>query len=37
MDVTKGEGWEQLCPFLGLDVPVEPFPKINDFQSPLLG
>lgn len=37
MDVTKGEGWEKLCPFLGLDVPVELFPKINDFQSPLLG
>ena len=37
LDVTKGEGWETLCPFLGLDVPVEPFPKINDFQSPLLG
>jgi len=37
MDVTKGDGWDKLCPFLGLDAPDGSFPKINDFQSPLLG
>lgn len=29
IDVTAGDGWEKLCPFLGLDVPSEPFPHSN--------
>lgn len=24
------EGWEPLCAFLGVDVPDEPFPRVND-------
>lgn len=26
MDVTKGDGWEKLCPFLGYEVPSVSFP-----------
>jgi Sulfotransferase domain len=26
MDISAGDGWEQLCPFLGLPVPEDPFP-----------
>jgi hypothetical protein len=26
MDLTAGDGWDKLCPFLGLDPPGEPFP-----------
>jgi fructose-1,6-bisphosphatase/inositol monophosphatase family enzyme len=29
IDVTAGEGWEKLCPFLGKAVPDQPFPKAN--------
>lgn len=29
MDITKGDGWEKLCPFLGKNVPKEPFPCSN--------
>jgi sulfotransferase family protein len=29
LDVCGGEGWERLCPFLGLDPPAKPFPHIN--------
>ncbi len=25
-----GEGWEPLCAFLGVPVPDEPFPHLND-------
>lgn len=28
-DITKGEGWDKLCPFLGVDVPTRPFPHQN--------
>ena len=24
------EGWEPLCQFLGLPIPEEPFPNVND-------
>ena len=24
------DGWEPLCDFLGLDVPNEPFPRVNE-------
>lgn len=27
--ITEGEGWDRLCPFLGHDVPVAPFPHSN--------
>ena len=29
IDVTAGEGWEKLCPFLERPVPDVPFPKAN--------
>jgi Sulfotransferase domain len=29
LDVVGGEGWERLCPFLGLAVPAAPFPHVN--------
>jgi 3'-phosphoadenosine 5'-phosphosulfate (PAPS) 3'-phosphatase len=29
LNVTAGEGWEKLCPFLGKPVPDAPFPKAN--------
>ena len=29
MDICAGEGWEKLCPFLGIPVPEEPFPHLN--------
>lgn len=29
MDLAKGDGWEKLCPFLNLTVPVTPFPHTN--------
>ena len=28
-DLPKGDGWDKLCPFLGHDVPDEPFPHAN--------
>jgi len=28
-----GEGWEPLCRFLGVPVPAEPFPHLNDSAS----
>lgn len=29
LDITSGEGWEKLCPFLGRPIPDIPFPKAN--------
>jgi len=29
IDICGGEGWEKLCPFLGLPVQTEPFPHTN--------
>lgn len=29
MDITAGDGWEKLCPFLGLPVPYQPFRDTN--------
>ncbi len=29
MNITTGDGWETLCPFLGETVPEVPFPKKN--------
>lgn len=28
-----GEGWEPLCEFLGVEVPAEPLPRLNDTSS----
>lgn len=30
MDITKGHGWDVMCPFLGIDVPEVDFPHRND-------
>ena len=29
LDLTRGEGWGKLCPFLGLSIPGAPFPHAN--------
>jgi hypothetical protein len=29
MDLTAGDGWDELCPFLGVPVPATPFPHRN--------
>ena len=29
MDITKGDGWEKLCPFLDLPIPDQPFSNAN--------
>ena len=29
MDITAGEDWEKLCPFLSKDIPDQPFPMTN--------
>jgi hypothetical protein len=29
MNICAGEGWEKLCPFLGFEMPPDPFPKSN--------
>ena len=29
LDITKGEGFEKICPFLGIDLPREEFPHWN--------
>jgi hypothetical protein len=31
MDISAGDGWEKLCPFLDKQVPDRPFPKRNVF------
>ncbi len=33
IDICGGEGWEKLCPFLGLPIPSVPFPHRHDRQS----
>src|SRR5207249_1107203 len=30
LDFDVVQGWEPLCAFLGVDVPDEPFPNVND-------
>jgi hypothetical protein len=27
MDIAAGDGWEKLCPFLGVAIPAAPFPR----------
>lgn len=29
MDIPAGDGWEKLCPFLGQEIPREPFPHLH--------
>ena len=29
MNIIKGDGWDRLCPFLGLPTPNVPFPRLN--------
>ena len=29
MRICDGDGWEKLCPFLGVEIPDEPFPHCN--------
>jgi hypothetical protein len=36
LDVCAGEGWEKLCPFLGLEAPDAPFPRANEWMHLLL-
>lgn len=35
MDITRGDGWERLCPFLGVPVPDTPFPAENRSPRPV--
>ncbi len=29
MDLAQGDGWDKLCPFLGVEIPNLPFPHAN--------
>jgi hypothetical protein len=33
MDIPSGDGWEQLCPFLGVPIPPMPFPHQHRSRS----
>ena len=33
MDITAGDGWDELCPFLGRPVPASTFPHRNSEQD----
>ena len=33
LDITQGQGFEQLCPFLGLPTPAEAFPHFNQTEG----
>ena len=33
MNIMTGDGWEQLCPFLGKSIPEEPFPWLGKFKG----
>jgi len=33
MNICAGEGWEKLCPFLGLPIPDKEFPHFNKTKS----
>lgn len=30
MRIAEGDGWEKLCPFLGVEVPDGEFPRTNE-------
>ena len=36
LDICGGQGWEALCPFLGLEIPDAPFPHANEWMHQLL-
>lgn len=36
LDICGGQGWERLCPFLGLAAPDRPFPHANEWMHQLL-
>lgn len=36
IDICGGEGWERLCPFLGVDAPAAPFPHANEWMHRLV-
>lgn len=36
IDICGGEGWEKLCPFLGLPAPRAPFPHANEWMHLLM-
>ena len=36
MDICAGEGWERLCPFLGMEAPGAPFPHANEWMHRLM-
>lgn len=33
MDIAAGDGWDKLCPFLGLPKPSDAFPHSNDIKT----
>ncbi len=33
MNIIEGDGWELLCPFLGVPIPSEPFPHENTIKA----
>ena len=33
MDLSKGDGWDKLCPFLGFDLPANTFPHANKAEN----
>ncbi len=35
LDVSRGEGYEKLCPFLGREIPASPFPHWNKRENTL--
>ena len=35
MDITAGDGWDVLCPFLGVEAPADEFPMMNSKDEPL--
>ena len=36
MDIPAGDGWEKLCPFLGVPIPDAPFPHAykTEYRAP---
>jgi hypothetical protein len=35
LDLSRGDGYEKLCPFLGIDPPATPFPHWNKRENPV--
>jgi hypothetical protein len=33
LNIVAGEGWDKLCPFLGVPIPTVPFPHMNKTES----